>query len=88
MFLPTNLNLLISYYSVMLYSYLDLGPALPELDVDDLLNEDMRQELIVALDQRIKKKEELREIMITQSIITSFFSMLTMINKQYILVRR
>lgn len=77
-----------TYYPVIFCSYLDLGPALPELSVDDLLNEDMRQELIVALDQRIKKKEELREMMITQSIITSFFPMLTMINKQYILVCR
>lgn len=46
-----------------------MGPPLPELEVDDLLNEDKRQELITALDQRIKKKEELREILINQSML-------------------
>lgn len=50
-------------------SYLSLGPPLPELDIDDLLNEEKRQELIDILDQRIKKKDELREVLITQSMI-------------------
>jgi hypothetical protein len=45
-----------------------LGPPLPDLEVDDLLDDEKRQQLITALDQRIKKKEELRELLITQSI--------------------
>lgn len=53
----------------MFCSYFNLGPPLPDLEVDDLLNEDKRQELTDALDQRIKKKEELRDIIIGQSII-------------------
>jgi len=53
----------------MFRNYLDLGPPLPDLEVDDLLNEEKRQELIIALDQRIKKKDELREMLITQSMI-------------------
>jgi hypothetical protein len=52
----------------MSISYLNLGPPLPELVGDDLLDEEKRQELIIALDQRIKKKDELREILINQSI--------------------
>lgn len=52
----------------MFRNYLDLGPPLPDLEVDDLLNEEKRQKLIVALDQRIKKKDELREALITQSM--------------------
>ncbi|XP_025414931.1 kinesin-like protein KIF23 isoform X2 [Sipha flava] len=48
-------------------NYLNLGPPLPELVGDDLLDEEKRQELIIALDQRIKKKDELREILINQS---------------------
>ncbi|XP_026809315.1 kinesin-like protein KIF23 [Rhopalosiphum maidis] len=48
-------------------SYLNLGPPLPDLEVDDLLDDEKRQQLITALDQRIKKKEELRELLITQS---------------------
>jgi len=50
------------------YSYLNLGPPLPDLEVDDLLDNEKRQQLITALDQRIKKKEELRALLITQSI--------------------
>lgn len=53
----------------MFCSYFNLGPPLPDLEVDDLLNEDKRQELTDALDQRIKKKEVLRDIIIGQSII-------------------
>lgn len=52
----------------MFNSYLNLGPPLPELVGDDLLDEEKRQELIIALDQRIKKKDELREVLISQSI--------------------
>lgn len=50
-------------------SYLNLGPPLPDLEVDDLLDDEKRRELVTALDQRIKKKDELREILITQSMI-------------------
>lgn len=59
------------FYSntVCFSSYLSLGPPLPELDIDDLLNEEKRQELIDVLDQRIKKKDELRQVLITQSMI-------------------
>jgi len=46
-----------------------LGPPLPDLEVDDLLDDEKRRELVTALDQRIKKKDELREILITQSMI-------------------
>lgn len=42
---------------------------MPNLEVDDLLNEEKRQELIIALNQRIKKKEDLREVIINQSMI-------------------
>ncbi|CAI6365542.1 unnamed protein product [Macrosiphum euphorbiae] len=48
-------------------SYFNLGPPLPDWEVDDLLDGEKRQELVTALDQRIKKKDELREILITQS---------------------
>lgn len=57
----------------MFCSYTDLGPPLPELDIDDLLNEEKRQELIDVLDQRIKKKDELRKLMITQSMIKPIY---------------
>jgi len=46
-----------------------LGPPLPELEVDDLLDDEKRKELVTALDQRIKRKDELREILINQSMI-------------------
>jgi len=49
-----------------------LGPPLPDWEVDDLLDGEKRQELVTALDQRIKKKDELREILITQSMINLF----------------
>jgi len=45
-----------------------LGPPLPDLEVDDLLNDEKRKELIIALEERIKRKDELREVLITQSI--------------------
>ncbi|XP_022161653.1 kinesin-like protein KIF23 [Myzus persicae] len=48
-------------------SSLNLGPLLPDLEVDDLLDDEKRQQLITALDQRIKIKEELREILITNN---------------------
>lgn len=54
---------------IMINSYLTLGPPLPELEVDDLLNEEKRQQIIIALDQRIKKKDELRDLLIKQSMI-------------------
>jgi len=53
---------------VFFFSYLNLGPPLPDLNVDDLLDNEKRQQLVTALEQRIKKKEELREILINQSI--------------------
>jgi len=46
-----------------------LGPPLPDLEVDDLLDDEKRQQLVTALDQRIKIKEELREILIKNSMI-------------------
>lgn len=49
-----------------------MGPPLPELDIDDMLDEEKRQELIHVLDQRIKKKDELREMLINQSMILVF----------------
>ncbi|VVC44885.1 Kinesin motor domain, conserved site,P-loop containing nucleoside triphosphate hydrolase,Kinesin motor [Cinara cedri] len=48
-------------------SVLNLGPPLPEINIDDMLDEQKRQELINALDQRIKRKDELREVLINQS---------------------
>lgn len=54
---------------IMIYSYLTLGPPLPELEVDDLLDEEKRQQIIIALDQRIKKKDELRDLLVKQSMI-------------------
>lgn len=53
----------------MIYSYLTLGPPLPELEVNDLLDEEKRQQIIIALDQRIKKKDELRDLLIKQSMM-------------------
>lgn len=49
--------------------YFNLGPPLPELGVDDLLIEEKRQELISTLENRLKKKNELREVFINQSTI-------------------
>lgn len=46
---------------------MNLGPPLPELKVDDLLIEEKRQELVTALEDRLKKKNELREVFINQS---------------------
>lgn len=60
------------YISYVFYSFYDLGPPLPNLEVDDLLNEEKNQELIFAIDQRIKKKEELREAFISLSMILNF----------------
>lgn len=42
---------------------------MPDLEVDDLLDDEKRQQLVTALDQRIKIKEELREILIKNSMI-------------------
>ncbi|XP_050525569.1 kinesin-like protein KIF23 [Daktulosphaira vitifoliae] len=48
-------------------NFLDLGPPLPELKFEDLLVKDKREQMLIALEQRIKKKDELREILINQS---------------------
>lgn len=57
----------------MIHSYLTLGPPLPELEVDDLLNEEKRQQIITVLDERIKKKNELRDLLIKQSMLWSIY---------------
>jgi len=57
-----------------------LGPPLPDLNVDDLIDGEKRQQLVTALEQRIKKKEELREILINQSMIKVIYNIYIFIN--------
>lgn len=59
-------------YLCIFNSFLNLGPPLPELDIDDMLDSEKRQQLIHVLDQRIKKKDELREVLINQSMVLVF----------------
>ncbi|XP_050443213.1 kinesin-like protein KIF23 [Adelges cooleyi] len=59
-----NLN---DFQNNLFSSYIDLGPPLPELQFEDLLVEEKRQEMLILLEQRIKKKNELRVMLINRS---------------------
>ncbi|XP_050426998.1 kinesin-like protein KIF23 [Adelges cooleyi] len=48
-------------------SFMNLGPPLPQMEFEELLVEEKRQEMLIAVEQKIKIKNELRDFLISES---------------------